>query len=290
MSKLIAGEIRTLTVNREADFGYFLIDDNPKDRVLLHKNEMTNDDLQVGDEVEVFLFHDKEGRLSATMSIPHITLDTYGWGTVEGYRKNLGVFVNIGISKDMLVSVDELPFHYNVWPKKEDKLYITLKHDKTGRLFAKLATDDVIWDMSVDAPNTMMNKVVKGYIYKTKKVGSYLISEEGYCCFIHESQREREPRLGQYVEARVIDCKEDGTLNVSLLPLKQDKMQDDSQIILQYLQIRGGAMPYSDKSTPDDIKRTFEMSKAAFKRALGKLMKDGEIYQEDGWTYTSDRK
>ena len=67
-------------------------------------------------------------------------------------------------------------------------------------------------------------------------------------------------------------------------------MQDDSQIILQYLQIRGGAMPYSDKSTPDDIKRTFEMSKAAFKRALGKLMKDGEIYQEDGWTYTSDRK
>ena len=101
MSKLTAGEIRTLTANREADFGFFLIDDNPKDRVLLHNNEITGE-IQLGDEVEVFLFHDKDGRLSATMSIPHITLDTYAdvfdrmnFGAVEKLEDHIKKLENI---------------------------------------------------------------------------------------------------------------------------------------------------------------------------------------------------
>lgn len=288
MSRLVAGTVATLRVDRKEDYGYFLVNEYNK-KVLLHNNEITKE-IQINDEIEVFLFHEGDGRLAATMTIPEIRLGIYGWGEVAGSRRNLGAFVNIGISKDMLVSLDELPLHSNVWPKTGDRLYITLTHDKTGRLFGKLATEDVIREISVPAPENMRNKKLKGYIYKTKKVGSYLISDEGYRCFIHESERQKEPRLGQYVEARVIDEKEDGTLNASLLPLKQEKMGEDSEIILQYLQNRGGAMPYGDKTHPDDIVEVFEMSKGAFKRALGKLMKEDKIYQEDGWTYTTDRR
>lgn len=287
MSSLIAGKTVTLKVDRRSDFGHFLT--NGEEDILLHNNEKTTA-VQIGEDVEVFLYHDKMGRLTATMTIPEIQLDVYGWGEVAGYRRNLGAFVNIGISKDILVSLDELPLQSKFWPKSGDRLYIKLIHDKTGRLFGQLATEEIIRDLCVDAPEYMYNKMVKGYVYKTKKVGSFIISDEGYRCFVHENERGKEPRLGEYVEARVIDVKEDGTLNVSFLPFKQEKMQEDSDIILQYMQIRGGAMPYGDKSAPDVIMTQFEMSKAAFKRALGKLMKEGKIYQEDGWSYTSDRK
>ena len=287
MNSLLAGEIVTLTVDRRADEGHVLTN-GEQDLVLL--NIEKTKDVKIGEEVEVFLYHDKSGELAATMRIPEIRLGVYGWVEVVGSRKNLGAFVNIGLSKDLLVSVDDLPLQSNVWPKPGDKLYVTLIRDKHDRLFGKLATDDVIYGISKPAPEKMYNKTVKGHIYKTKKVGSYMITDEGYRCFIHENERVKEPRLGQYMEGRVIDEKEDGSLNVSVRPFKQDKMVEDSEIILQYLQMRGGAMPYGDKTTPEDIMRTFEMSKGAFKRALGKLMKEDKIYQEDGWTYTSDRR
>ncbi|MFS0781620.1 S1 RNA-binding domain-containing protein [Bacillus sp. 1P06AnD] len=289
MSRLVPGDVATLQVERKAEYGFFLKDPDSGKTVLLHRNQIIND-IEVGMEIDVFLYQDKDVRLTATMRIPEIRNGVYGWGEVVGYRKNLGVFVDIGVETDMLVSVDELPIMYNVWPKRGDRLYITLRLDKKGRLFAKLADEDKIYSISKPAPEHMYNRPVTGHIYKTKKVGSYLLTEEGYTCFIHESQRDKEPRLGQYVEGRVIDEKEDGSLNVSLLPFKQERMQEDSDIILQYLDIRGGAMPFWDKSSPEEILKHFEMSKGAFKRALGKLMKEDKIYQEDGWTYTSDRR
>ena len=62
-------------------------------------------------------------------------------------------------------------------------------------------------------------------------------------------------------------------------------MLDDAEVILEYLAERNGAIPFWDKSQPDDIKDRFNMSKASFKRALGKLMKEDRVYQEEGWTY-----
>ncbi|MBE3571292.1 MAG: hypothetical protein IMW92_14725, partial [Bacillales bacterium] len=108
---------------------------------------------------------------------------------------------------------------------------------------------------------------------------------EGFKGFIHESQREKEPRLGEKVEGRIIDVKVDGSINVSLLGRKQEKLDEDAERIFAFLQSRNGAMPYSDKSIPEDIMERFNLSKGAFKRALGRLMKDGKIYQEEGWTY-----
>lgn len=79
--------------------------------------------------------------------------------------------------------------------------------------------------------------------------------------------------------------KDDGTINISLLPRKEEGMEDDAAVIYAYMEERGGAMPFWDKSHPEDIKERFNMSKAAFKRALGKLMKEEKVYQEEGWTY-----
>lgn len=282
MKKLQAGTVCTLKVERETEFGYFL--SNGIEDVLLHKSDV-NMEISLEDEVTVFLYQDHQGRLAATMTIPDISFDKYCWVKVVDVHPKLGVFVDIGISKDLLVSKDDLPPITDIWPDVGDLLYCTLKLDKAGRLFGKIATTDILQSIAIKADRNMFNRNIQGRIYRLLKVGSFLITNEGYLGFIHESQRRREPRLGQLVEGRVIDVKEDGTINVSLLPRRYESIGDDAEAIYSYMEGRGGAMPYWDKSDAEDIKMRFNMSKSAFKRALGKLMKEGKVYQEEGWTY-----
>ncbi|HHY21769.1 MAG TPA: S1 RNA-binding domain-containing protein [Bacilli bacterium] len=286
MSNLQAGTVVTLEVVREAAFGYFL--SNGEEDVLLHKNEI-DDSFDPEERQSVFIYQDHQGRLAATKTIPAVQIGTYDWVEVVGVQPRLGVFVDIGIQKDMLLSKDDLPELMSLWPQKGDKLYCTLKLDKKGRLFAHLATEEVIREIAVKATREDFNKDVTGRVYRLLMVGTLILTEEGYIGFIHESQRQEEPRLGEQVSGRIIDVKEDGSVNVSLFGRKHEVQEDDAAAIYTYMEGRGGAMPFSDKSSPDDIKRTFNLSKAAFKRALGKLMKEQRVYQEDGWTYFKNK-
>ncbi len=288
MMNLLPGTVEELLVDRQTDFGYFLT--NRVEDVLLPNREVEGE-IEIGDWVDVFLYHDKLGRITATMKIPAITEDVYGWAEVVGKQKDLGVFVNIGLSKDILVSKDELPLFTELWPNTGDQLFVTLKRDRKDRLFAHLASEDTILSNLGKKPKEkLFNATLSGRVYKLKKVGTYVITDEGYKIFIHESERPEEPRLGEKISVRIIDLKDDGSLNGSLLPFSKDKIDDDAEVVLTYLIGRGGAMPYGDKSDPEIIKDFFNMSKGSFKKALGKLMKENKIYQEDGWTYTSDRK
>ncbi len=287
MAEFLPGTVQDLTVDSEMPYGYFLTDGD--NRVLLHKSEITGE-IQEGEEVKVFLFHDKEFRLNATMNIPKVQVGKYAWAEVVDNKRGLGVFVNIGLPKDILISGDDLPIVESVWPQAGDKVLLTLKLDKQNRIYGKLATENIILQLSRKADPQMLKAKVQGHVYRTVKVGTLFLSEQGYRCFVHESERQQEPRLGQLVEGRVIGVKEDGSLNVSFVPLKQDKMEDDTEVILEFLNRRSGAMPYGDKSSPEEIKDKFNMSKASFKRALGALMKQGTVQQEEGWTYIAGKK
>ena len=92
----------------------------------------------------------------------------------------------------------------------------------------------------------------------------------------------------EMVEARVTFKREDGRINVSMRPIKEKALISDGQIIMEYLLQRGGKMPYSDESSAMLIKDKFNISKAAFKRALGHLMKSRLVVQEDGWTLLTE--
>lgn len=276
------GQTVQLEVIRQSEFGYFLTDGT--EDVLLHKNE-TDKDFELNEKVEVFLYTDSRGRIAATTSIPKVTVGTYDWAVVSDVKQGLGVFLDIGIQKEMLLGQEDLPKHKSVWPERGDMLLITLRVNKNNRIYVKQATDPVIEERAVKAERKDFNKSIHGYIYRTAKVGSWIYTSEGFKGFIHESQRLMEPRLGEKVEGRIIDVKEDGTINISLLPRKQEALDVDAEKVMTVLQSRNGAMPYWDKSLPEDIQQRFNMSKAAFKRALGHLMKDGQIYQEEGWTY-----
>lgn len=285
MSSLEPGTVVTLDVEREAPFGYFL--SNGEEDVLLHNSEVP-EEFDPEQAHTVFLFQDHQGRLAATLTIPTVQIDRYDWVEVVEVKESLGVFVSIGISKDILVSKDDLPALFSLWPTIGDRLYCSLKTDKNSRLFGKLATENIMREVAEKATRKEFNKNITGWAYRLLKIGTFLLTEENYIGFIHESQRKQEPRLGQKVEGRIIDVKEDGTINVSLLSRGHEAMDEDSEKIFNYMQGRGGKMPYWDKSTPEDIAVRFDMSKASFKRALGRLMKEGKVYQEEGWSYIKE--
>lgn len=281
-TQLYAGEITTLKVARKQDYGYFLT--NGDEDVLLHKNESLQEHGE-DEEVEVFLYHDHEGRLSATETMPVVTLDSFSILKVVGVQPRLGVFVDIGIQKDMLLSKDDLPEDRTRWPENGDELYCGLKLDKKNRLFADLSNFEEIKELSKEASGDLKNLETEGVVYRFGEEGASILTEEGYLAFLHNDEMKQSVRLGERVKVRVTFVREDGRVNVSTRPLVKEARLEDADELLKYMDERGGKMPFTDKSDPDAIKNEFNISKAAFKRAMGKLLKEKKVEQKDGYTF-----
>lgn len=281
-SGLLAGTVVTLPVVKRADFGYFL--QKGDTQILLHENEAT-EELQVGEEVEVFLYHDHENRLAATMEMPIVRMGEYGWLEVVDLNASMGIYLHNGIKRDLLMFIDDLPKLRTEWPRPGDRLLITLTRDKLGRLLAKPVSEKEILAFAEPADSSMLNKWVEGTVYKVIQAGAFLFTEEDQVLFIHRDEMSEPLRMGQTVRCRVSYVREDGRMNGSMKARKEVQYSEDADKLLHYLVNRGGAMPYTDDSAPDIIKDKFQMSKSAFKRALGKLLKEQMIEQEDGWTH-----
>lgn len=276
------GKNHTLHIKEQGDKGFILEKDSKE---ILLPYVLTDKELSVGEEVNVFIYLEKSGRTIASTTLPKMIIGEFGWAKVVEALPNLGVFVDIGTTTDVLVSLDELPVLTEVWPDVGDKLYVTLKVDRKNRLLAIPATEKELEEVYSFTPDLELNSEVKGTIVRVDREGAVMITDNAERGFIHHTERDIEPRLGQYVTGRVIEVKEDGTLNVSLLPLKHERISDDAQQILTFLESADGVIPFGDKSDPESIRDTFQMSKSAFKRALGHLMKAKKIEQRDGKTY-----
>jgi len=283
LEQLQSSYITALTVLRSEGSRWVL--DGKDTEIMLNASEVEAP-IEAGDQIDVFLYKNRRGELAATASIPNMTCDTFGWARVIRLDANEGAYVDIGSSFEVLINRADLPRLKSLWPQVNDELFMTLRTDLGGTIFGRLATEERVQELIADAPESLRNQNLKARAYRLLPVGSFLLSQpELYRIFIHQTEREHEPRLGEEVDVRIIGVRDDGTLNGSLLPRKQDRLGDDGQAILDYLNEVGGKMPFGDKSTPEEIQEMFGMSKAAFKRALGKLMKERRVSQEDGWTH-----
>lgn len=282
MFELHAGDVVSLTVAKEEGSKWVLT--NGATEISLNASEVI-EPLTIGEKVEVFLYTDRRGELHATTALPTIRKDEYGWARVLRTVKHEGAYVDIGTSREVLVRAEDLPKLEELWPQAGDNLYITLKPDRNGSLYGRLVTEEKVADLYEGALEEQFNQNITARPYRLLPVGTFLIGvDEPYRIFVHESERKAEPRLGEEVSVRIIDVKEDGSMNGSLLPRKHERIGGDAEQILAYLQDVGGRMPFGDKSSPEEIKEMFNMSKAAFKRALGTLMRAKKIKQQDGWT------
>lgn len=248
-------------------------------------------DYQLGDTVEGFAYVGKDGRYKLTSQIPESRDGRYGWGQVVRTQSDLGVFVDIGLpDKDIVVSLDDLASEKELWPKKGDCLMISLYVDEQERMWGRLADDRIFEGISIRGNKEMHNQDISGTVYHPKKVGTYVYTDEGNIGFVHPTEREREPRLGEEVKGRVIGVREDGILNLSLMPRAHEVLEEDAAMILEILKrSKEKRIPYTDKSHPDDIKKQFGISKAQFKRSLGRLMKQNLVRQEEGYTVLNEQ-
>lgn len=241
----------------------------------------------IGDMIEGFCYVNQKDEHVLMTKIPSVHKDVYDWGEVVEVQRDLGVFVDVGwMEKDLAVSLDDLPVFTNVWPRRGDCLYLSVRTDQKNRMWGQLAQIDEIIKDAPEGNQEMHNDNVNGTVISSLKAGSYLYLEDGYIGFVHPNERDREPRLGEAVSGRVIGVREDGVLYLSLLPRAYEALDDDASMIFTLLKRSPNhRIPYHDKSDPDDIREYFGISKGQFKRAVGRLMKQRLVLQDKDGTY-----
>lgn len=287
---LKAGTIEKLRVAREVSpYGYFLT--NGEDDVLLHYTELVGKKPKLDDEIDAFIYYDSEDRLAATMKRPYMLLGELARLKVADVHPKLGCFLEMGLGRQLLLPLSELPESVDYRPLPGDEVFVVMKHDKIGRLVAKIAYEEELSKLVFPAPTTWNNQWVEGWVSKTLQLGSFVIVDGGVIGFgayglIPSSERTKPLRLGERVRARVTFIREDGRVNLSMAQRKEIGRLEDADRILAFMKERpNGGMPYSDETEADIIKLKFGISKGAFKRAIGKLMREGLVTQKGSWTY-----
>lgn len=287
---LTAGLRYTLRVDREVSpYGYFLSDGESE--LLLHYTELVGSKPHIGDSVDVFVYYDSEDRIAATMKQSLLHLGELARLRVVDVHPKLGCFLEMGLSRHLLLPLSELPESIPYRPLVGDEVHVTMRHDKMGRLVAKTAFEEELSPLVFSAPEAWKNNWVEGWVTKSLQMGSFVMVDGGVVGFgvyglIPSTERTRPLRLGERVRARVTFIREDGRVNLAMTERKEVGRVEDADRILAFLKERpGGGMPYSDETEADLIKKRFGISKSAFKRAIGKLMRDGIVTQKGSWTY-----
>ena len=283
-SPLQENTIATLKVLRLSEAGAFLDGrtGNTNDDILLHKNQQT-DEVKIGDNVTVFLYHDPSGRLTASMRLPKITTGQIGYAPVINTTR-FGAFVDVGTERGIFMPFAEMRGR----PKEGEYIWVKLYEDKSRRLAVTMEVEDEMRRASVAATDAKVGDWVEGAVYNMTEQGAYLMTRERWIAFLHRSEWRGPVMIGQMVKGRITFLRDDGRINISLRKVKEAALTDDGVKIMELLTARNGKMPYCDKTDPAVIKSKFGLSKAAFKRALGHLMKEGKIRQEGGWTYMKE--
>ena len=260
------GKRQVLTVVKKVDFGVYLGSD--EQRVLLPKKQVPAG-IELGDPVEVFLYKDSDDRLIATTNQPLVEIGQLAVLKVADTNK-YGAFLNWGLEKDLF-----LPFKQQTAKLMPgDQCLVTLYIDKSERLCATMKVYDLL---RTDSPY-QKDDTVEGIIYdSSENFGMFVAVDNQYSALIPKKEVYGKLRVGQTVKARVTAVKSDGKLDLSVrekIPMQMDK---DAEMIWERLQTYEGTLPFNDKADPELIKREFNLSKNAFKRAVGRLLKEGKI-------------
>ena len=263
------GKIQTLTVLREKAFGVYLGHQQDAEHAVLLPRKQVPEGTKTGDELSVFVYKDSEDRMIATTGTPKLQVGETAVLEVKDVAK-IGAFLDMGLEKDLL-----LPFkEQNHRVVKGEKCLVALYIDKSGRL---AVTMNVYPYMRADSEYKKDDRVT-GIVYEiNENLGAFVAVENRYYGLIPKRELYGDFHLGDTVEARVVKVREDGKLDLSPRQKAYVQMDEDAKQVLKAIDEFDGVLPFNDKARPETILREMKMSKNAFKRAVGRLLKEGKI-------------
>lgn len=267
-----------LPVSRIVSFGAFLSAQtgNNADDILLHNGQQTSE-IKEGDIVKVFLYHDPRHRLTASMRLPKLEIGEVGYTEVI-LTTRFGAFVDVGTERGIF-----LPYSEMIEPvQKGQKIWIKLYEDKTGRLAVTTHVEEDIRCLARPCKEFNVGDKITGTVYNITRQGIFIITRERWIGFLHNSNINTVIKLGQELIGRITFIREDGHVNISLRQTKEREMNHDMAVLIDCMNQHNGLLPYTDKSDSKLIKLNLRMSKSAFKRAVGHLLKTNQIIMSEG--------
>ncbi|HWQ89796.1 MAG TPA: S1-like domain-containing RNA-binding protein, partial [Desulfitobacteriaceae bacterium] len=226
-------------------------------------------DAKTGDYLDVFIYRDSEDRLIATMREPLAKVGDLACLKVTAQTK-IGAFLDIGLERGLF-----LPFREQKYPLMINRSYLVYVYlDKSGRLSC---TTDIYKYLTSDSPYHKNDKVTGTIYFLKPETGAFVAVDNKYLGLIPSSEYFSNLKIGDTVEARVIRVREDGKLDLSPRELSFKQMDADAETLLKAMQDNQGYLSLDEKARPEEIEQEFQMSKAAFKRAIGGLLKTRKI-------------
>lgn len=263
------GKRQLLTVVREKEFGVYLGEKSGDEAAVLLPKKQVPEGTKIGDKLDVFIYKDSEDRLIATARTTKLQVGEVGKLQVKEVGK-IGAFLDLGLEKDLL-----LPFKEQSHKVRQgEECLVALYVDKSKRLAATMKVYDYL---SSQSPYEKDDKVA-GTVYEINEtLGAFVAVDNRYYGLVPKRELFGDIREGDVIEARVTKVREDGKLDLSPREKAYIQMDTDALLVLKVIDEFDGVLPFNDKASPETIKREFHMSKNAFKRAVGHLLKDGKV-------------
>ncbi len=267
------GKKQLLTVVREKDFGVYLGIPGEQADVLLPKKYIP-EGTKMGDEIEVFVYRDSKDRMIATTLQPKLMLGETALLEVKEVAK-IGAFLDWGLEKDLFLPFKEQTYR----PYQGNKVLVALYIDKSQRLCATMR----VYEYLKSECSYEKNDRVEGVIYQiNEKYGAFIAVDGKYHGMIPAKDFHQHKRVGDMITARVVNVRADGKLELTLGESISEQMDVDAQKILDLLESYDGVLPFTEKASPEVIERELGVSKAAFKRGIGRLLKQQKIVIVNG--------
>ena len=269
------GEYQELYYRKKVNFGMYLAESmTGEDYVLLPARQVPAD-AAIGEKIRAFIYKDSNDRLIATINQPKLTLGQYAPLLVREIGK-IGAFLDWGLEKDLFLPYREMIGHI----EEGDEILVTLYIDKSNRLCASMR--GLYELLSKDSPYKQ-GELVSGRVYEfSDNFGAFVAVDDQYSARIPNSEDHSFLRIGDVIEAKITSVKPDGKLDLTLREKAYVQMDSDAKKLLQILDSYAGILPFTEKASPEVIRRETGLSKAAFKRAIGRLYKERKITLNDG--------
>lgn len=263
------GEMQELEIVRKKEFGVFLAEKADSEESVLLPAKQVPETAAVGDRINVFIYRDSKDRLIATTNTPKIRKGECAILKVSDVTK-IGAFLDMGLEKELL-----LPFKEQNHPVRiGEECLVALYIDKSGRL---AATMKVYPYLSAESPYKKEDKV-EGRVYEVNEdMGVFVAVDDRYFGLIPRSEVYENFAPGDVIRARVMRVREDGKLDLSPREKAWMQMDTDAEMVMRVIEEYAGVLPFNDRVSPEVIRREFNLSKNAFKRAVGHLLKAGRI-------------